>query len=114
MDAVWATNAPTPADVLARLNDGRAQALAYTTVMTILVRLVQKGYLDRKPDGRRFRYSARVGPDELEQVAGRRDLDRILRRYGAANVARFAADLVPDDHEVMARLRDLAERDDAP
>ena len=43
-------------DVRHRL-DAQGAELAYTTVMTVLSRLYDKGLLVRRKDGRRFRYS---------------------------------------------------------
>ncbi|TMK97155.1 MAG: BlaI/MecI/CopY family transcriptional regulator, partial [Actinobacteria bacterium] len=40
MDAVWAARAPvTVRKVMGHLNEGRAEPLAYTTVMTVMSRL---------------------------------------------------------------------------
>ena len=52
---LWSADGPlTPSEVLERHDAG----LAYTTVMTILARLHQKGLVDRRPRGRAFEYSA--------------------------------------------------------
>lgn len=111
MEALWAQAPAAPGEVLATLNAADAPGLAYTTVTTILVRLTEKGYVERQADGRRFAYGPLVGPEELDQIAGRRALDRLLRRYGAGNIARFAADLRPEDEELASRLRALADTD---
>lgn len=44
---------------------GAERELAYTTVMTILVRLWQKGLATRERDGRAFRYSPSTSVDAL-------------------------------------------------
>lgn len=108
MTALWINAPAAPSDVLATLNATDGPRLAYTTITTVLVRLAGKGYVERTADGRRFVYRPLVGPDGTEAIAGRRALDRLLRRYGAANVARFAADLLPVEHELLGRLRALA------
>lgn len=52
---LWASDdALTPAEVLERHDGG----LAYTTVMTILSRLNQKGLVSRESRGRAYEYSA--------------------------------------------------------
>lgn len=111
MEALWANSPAAPGEVLAALNGTGATPLAYTTVTTILVRLAEKGYLERTAAGRRFIYRPVVRPDEVEVVAGRRALDRLLRRYGADNVARFAADLLPLEPELRERLEALADQE---
>ena len=55
MDVVWRCDAPvTPGDVRTLLAGQRP--LAYTTVMTILVRLWRKGRLERERVGRAYAY----------------------------------------------------------
>ena len=59
---LWALGHPsTPAEVLDALDDD----LAYTTVMTILTRLWQKGLVVRKRRGRAFAYEPAVSEAEL-------------------------------------------------
>jgi predicted transcriptional regulator len=59
---LWALGHPaTPAEVLGGLDDD----LAYTTVMTILTRLWQKGLVARKRRGRAFAYEPAVSEAEL-------------------------------------------------
>jgi predicted transcriptional regulator len=54
MDVLWDQGGSlTPGEVHQRLQD---PALAYTTVMTILVRLWRKGRVDRHRDGRAYAY----------------------------------------------------------
>ena len=63
LDVVWGTEAPvTPRQVHDELSKGRK--LAYTTTMTILVRLCKKGLLEREPAGRAFAYRPRVSRDQ--------------------------------------------------
>ena len=45
---------------------------AYTTIMTVMARLAEKGLLNRKKDGRFFIYTAAVSRDDF--VASRIDL----------------------------------------
>ena len=112
MEALWRESPAAPGDVLAALDASGSPRLAYTTITTILVRLADKGYLERHRDGRRFLYRPLVGPEDLEVTAGRRAFDRLLRRYGPGNVARFAADLVDLDPELRERLNALANVDE--
>lgn len=59
---LWAMGRPaTPAEVLEALGGD----LAYTTVMTILTRLWQKGLVARERQGRAFAYEAAVSEAEL-------------------------------------------------
>ena len=103
MDVLWQTAVPLNVrEVLGELNVGRSQALAYTTVMTVLSRLADKGVLERSRDGRGYRYRALV-PDAAG-VAVR----EVVRDFGAAAVAQFV-DEARADPKLLRRLRKLLE-----
>jgi predicted transcriptional regulator len=112
MDHLWRSGPSTVGEVLAALNLDSPQQLAYTTVMTILVRLSDKGYLNRTREGRHFRYAAAFDEASLPAAVGRRELSRLIERHGADSLAGFAADLAGVDSELTARLRKLADRDE--
>jgi predicted transcriptional regulator len=107
MARLWAAGPQAVGDVLDALNGSSDRRLAYTTVMTILVRLHEKGLVTRQKDGRNFRYTAAVDEGSLEAQLGRRELNRLIERYGAASVAGFAAEL--GEGELADRLRKLAQ-----
>lgn len=109
MVRLWAAGPSTVADVVAALNEGAAAPLAYTTVMTILARLFEKGFVDRVKEGRGFRYRAAVDESAVEAAAARRDVRQLIERYGSATVATFAADLAGADPELVRRLREIAQ-----
>ncbi len=75
LGAVWTRGEATVREVAEAL-EGR-QALAYTTVMTLLERLVKRGKLERRKVGRSFIYRAAQNPDELRQVA----VEELVRNY---------------------------------
>ena len=107
MARLWAAGPQTVGDVLDALNGSSDRRLAYTTVMTILVRLHDKGLVTREKDGRNYRYTAAVDEGSVEAQLGRRELNRLIERYGAASVAGFAAELGEGD--LADRLRTLAQ-----
>jgi len=104
---LWEAQEPLSAgevrDRLARDDD----ELSYSTVVTILSRLYEKGSLQRRRDGRSFRYAPVA--DEVGLAARRLSalLDEVVDRQ--AVLSRFVEEL-PDDDEVMLR-RMLAEVD---
>lgn len=64
MNVLWSSDDwMTPREVQESVSSTR-RPLAYTTVMTILVRLLQKGMLQREESGRGFAYRAVAGRDE--------------------------------------------------
>jgi predicted transcriptional regulator len=97
--ALWRGEQPmSPAEVQASL-DG---VLAYTTVMTTLVRLHRKGIATRTREGRGYVYSPNV--DEAAHTAAAMT-DLLRRRHDhAAVLARFVAELPPEDERLLLRL----------
>ncbi|MDA8201238.1 MAG: BlaI/MecI/CopY family transcriptional regulator [Chloroflexi bacterium] len=106
MAELWAHGPQTVGEVLDALNRSVERQVAYTTAMTILVRLFEKGYVTRAKEARAYRYTASLDEAELRAQVGRRQLHQLIERYGAASVAGFASALGESD--VASRLRDLA------
>ncbi len=104
MRVCWEVQAPvTVRAVLDRLNEGREQPLAYTTVMTVMTRLAEKGFLDRATQGRGYAYTAAVADEAAIAVR------EVLRAHGDAAVAHFAAEASLDP-QLRDRLRRLLEQ----
>ncbi|HEV2027732.1 MAG TPA: BlaI/MecI/CopY family transcriptional regulator [Candidatus Dormibacteraeota bacterium] len=84
--------------------------LAYTTVMTTLNRLADKGLLSVAKVGSHqpHKYRASGGVKEFLTDSGRAEVDRLVERYGDAALAAFAARLdrlSPATREALKRLR---------
>ena len=94
-------------DMLNRMPD-----LAYTTVMTILNRLADKGLLDMQRTGRRQpnRYRVHWSPDEFLAESSRRSAEKFIHLYGDAALAEFATRLEALSDEQVKRLRELGKR----
>ena len=75
MEVVWEQGWPwfAVSKVLAVLQQSRS--IAYTTVMTTVSRLHDKGLLERKRDGRRYLYQTRYSQEELAQAMASEVLD---------------------------------------
>lgn len=109
MDAIWrkGDSELSVSDVLALLEKQRE--IAYTTVMTTLSRLHDKGLLARARDGKRYLYSARLTREQFlegtarEVLAGavgeRQALAMLVEKVSEAS----AADL--DELEALIRRR---------
>lgn len=108
MEQLWWRGPQTVAGILETLNAGTQRKLAYTTVMTILVRLHEKGYVSRSQTGRTYTYQAAMDELTLAATVGRRELSRLIDRYGAASLAGFAEELEPHS-ELARRLREVAD-----
>jgi predicted transcriptional regulator len=93
----------TAAEVLADLGDG----LAYTTVMTTLSRLHAKGALTRQHSGRAYAYSLDGGDAASVRASVTAHRMRRLLEAGsdrAGVLARFVAELPPEDEQLLAAL----------
>ena len=107
MERLWVAGPQSVSEVVEALNAGRTRNLAYTTVMTVLVRLFEKGYVARERELRHYRYEAAFNESSLEAQVGRRELGRLIDRYGIDSVAGFAADLVALESPLVEGLRSL-------
>lgn len=95
--ALWSADGPlTPEEVRSSLG----RPLAYTTVQTILVRLHEKGAVERRLQGRAYAYSPLL--DEKDLAARR--MRTLLESEGDLDgvLSRFVATL---DHKQAAALR---------
>ena len=92
----------TVAEVLADLGGD----LAYTTVLTALSRLHAKGALRREPSGRAFAYSLPEDPAAIGASVTARRMSRLLDAGAdrAGVLARFVADLSPEDERLLTEL----------
>lgn len=84
MEVLWQGAGPmTVREVLGVLNTGRETPLAYTTVMTVLSRLAEKGAASRTKAGRGYAYSPCV-PDEAAMA-----VREVIRDFGVSAVGHF-------------------------
>jgi predicted transcriptional regulator len=101
MATLWAApSGLTVREVLDRLNGGDRPELAYTTVMTVMARLAEKGVLRRERAGRGFRYVPVVR--DPAGIAVR----EVVRNFGETALAPFV-DEARADPRMLRRLRKL-------
>lgn len=98
---IWSHGSSPVSDVLQRLNDQAGRPLAYTTVMSVMVRLAEKGILKRHRVGKSYWYEARVPESGLEAHLARREIRAILADYGPVAVAGFIDEM--GDNELVVR-----------
>ena len=90
----------------------RSRSLAYTTVMTVMCRLAQKGLLLREKHGRAYTYRAAHRREELRGLLAAEVSGALLADFGDVAVVQFVNQLDRVDPELMARLRQLTRADD--
>lgn len=102
MALLWQAGSGTVAEVREALADD----LAYTTVLTILRTLQEKGYVRPVAEGRAHRYF----PTVTQQQAGKSVLARVLDKVFAGSSESLLTQLVSDrsvDPDKLRRLRKL-------
>jgi len=102
MSVLWDVGPATVAQVRERIADD----LAYTTVLTVLRTLEQKGYVSHTEDGRAHRYKPLV----KREVAGRTALRRLVDKVFDGSPELLLTQLVSDKNlseEELRRLRKL-------
>ncbi len=113
MERLWKRGTATVREIVDDL--GRSRALAYTTVMTIMSRLHEKGLLQRDRSGKTYVYRPAVSREEHRQRLSRELVRGLVDEFGDVALAQFAAELDGVDAGHRAALRRIAkESDDAP
>lgn len=97
----------TVREIHAELDSERS--IAYTTVLTVMQRLAQKGVLDHERQGRSGRYRIAVNADPH---GARTLVDQALSRFGSVAIAQFV-ERTREDPELLRELRQRLEADDA-
>src|ERR1700709_2161133 len=85
---------------------------AYTTVMTTLSRLAAKGALSQSREGRAFKYALAAPPEAVDDAVTARRMRRLLSDGSdrAGVLARFVAELDPEEERLLAALLHRHER----
>ena len=102
MSVLWERGSATVAEVRGQLKD----ELAYTTVLTVLQTLEQKGYLRHEEEGKAYRYHPLVG----REAAGRTALERMVRKLFRGSPELVLTQLVSDrdvSDDSLRRMRKL-------
>ena len=106
MKVLWEAREGTVADVVAGLD---APPLAYTTVLTTLRTLEEKGYVAHRKDGRAFVYRPLVKRSDAATSL----LDTLLDRFFGNSPGVLAMSLLEDERlskKDIARLKQAIER----
>ncbi|MCB9790177.1 BlaI/MecI/CopY family transcriptional regulator [Candidatus Nomurabacteria bacterium] len=102
MNVLWSCKCSmTPREVLETLDDGHA----YTTIMTIMTTLYEKGFLERDQQGKGYTYSVKSTMEEYAKNRLSSHFDEILNNFGDIAVAQFVQSL-GDDPKNMKILQD--------
>jgi predicted transcriptional regulator len=109
MSVLWAIGSGTVAEVRERLRDD----LAYTTVLTILRNLEEKGFVTHEAEGRAHRYAPAVARDTARRSAIARLVDKLFEGSPEQLLAQLVEDrgLSADELRALQQRLAAAERD---
>jgi predicted transcriptional regulator len=97
MAVLWDSGSATVAEV----REGLADALAYTTVLTVLRTLEEKGHVDHVEEGKAHRYRPLVPRDR----AGKSALRRLVKKVFGGSPELLLTHLVSDRNLTAAELK---------
>jgi len=103
MEVIWeARNPLSVGDIVKVLN--RKRNIAYTTVMTIMGRLVEKGLLTRKPHRKAYLYSPAYTKDAFLTRVSQQIIKNLVGSFGKTAIAHFAEEI---ENMKPSKKRDL-------
>ena len=108
MDVVWDQSEVTVRDVHEALTATRP--FAYTTVMTTLGRLAEKGLVERLEDQPAHRYRPLVSREQYARSTVRSVVDWLVDRFPDPAVAYLVDAVEKEDDQVVDRLREAIEQ----
>jgi len=103
MKMLWTRGESAVSELVAAMPEG--EALAYTSVLTTVRILEQKGYVRHRQEGRAFLYS----PCVEEQEASRSEVRHMMQRFFGNSRERLLLTLLGDDEidpEELQRLKE--------
>jgi predicted transcriptional regulator len=105
MEAVWSLKEPTVHDICRHVG----QDCHYKTVMTVANRLVDKGALARRREGRAYVYISVAPRDQFLEAVSRQTIAGLMNDFGDAAIAGFLDALGDVAPEQLQALRQLIE-----
>ena len=108
MGVIWKRSSATVRVVLEALSKKRS--LAYTTVMTVMGRLTEKGLLRVEKSGKAHTYRAAKTQAEFESEAAGQAAHSLLAKFGGeVAVSQFVKQLSETDPDQLTRLAELTQ-----
>ncbi len=109
MQILWQEGSSTVKKVHRKLSQQRD--IAYTTVMTTMSRLADKGVLNRERDGLAYVYTPVISEDEFVNLVVRQVLDGLLDDYSDTAISYMVDYLAHNNPSELRRLqREIAQR----
>jgi predicted transcriptional regulator len=110
MEAVWRSGETFGRAVLETLNTHSGRVRAYTTIMTILYRLEEKGMLTRRREGRSDVFLAALSREEYADARAAAQVGALVDEWGEVALVHFAREMARLDPSRRQQLTRLARR----
>jgi len=107
LHVIWERGPSTVREVMTALNQERPRA--YTSVMSLMNVMVEKGLLGTKPKGRAFLYSARISQARTQSEIVKDLLGRVFDGSASALVTHLLEQAKPDGDELDEIRKTIAE-----
>jgi BlaI family penicillinase repressor len=107
LQVIWDRGPSTVREVMNVLNQERPRA--YTSVMSLMNVMVEKGLLGQKPKGRAFMYSAKVSQARTQSQIVRDLLGRVFDGSASALVTHLLEQARPDSKELDEIRKTISE-----
>lgn len=110
MKALWRQSPQNVRSLVAEVS--AEKPLAYTTVLTIVSRLVQKGLVTKSVQDGQHTFVPALSRQEFLRQAWRTTWKQFLDRFGNEAIAAFSAEFVDLEPKERQRLQQLLEPDE--
>ncbi len=107
MEIIWAQGETTVRQVHKKLQPKRK--LAYTTVMTVMSRLADKGILQRVRQGAAYLYRPASSREEFLHSSVRKVMQELVRDFTAPTIQQFVESIEREDPKKIEELARLIE-----
>ncbi len=108
---MWQAGEGTVRQVAEAIN--RTRPIAYTTVMTVMGHLVDKGLLARTKDGRRYRYRVTRSRDDFLLETSKNMTRTLVDDFGDLAIAGFLGEITKVDADRLEQLKKLVQAADS-
>ena len=86
------------------------RSYAYTTVMTVMTRMTQKGLLSRKQVGRSHKYRVKVKEEQFRERTARVLAQRLVQGFDHIAIASFVEEVAKVGPDRLKELEDLVKQ----
>ena len=111
MECMWQFGEAIVQQVVKAIN--RRRPIAYTSVMTVMGRLVDKGLLSRTKDANRYLYEVAQNRKEYLQGISQKMVRAMVEDFGDVAIAQFLGEVDNMDAGKLTQLRQLVQEADS-